>query len=439
MNIHFSGIGWIWNSALARFYLNLNQWIITGSDSTKTDITENLIKEWVVWIDKNEEINSNTDLLIYSEAVPETDIQRQSAKKLGVKQMTYFEALWKVTSKFKTIAVCGTHGKSTTTSMMWITMKELGLDPFVIVWTKVREFDNKNIHISQNPNNEFFAVEACEYRESFLSLNPFCVVLINCEYDHADYYTDFEMYKNAYKKLVAKIPENGYLIANCDEESVKEIVKTAKCNVIEVYPSKTKNLISPKVPWVHNQHNAEMAKQTILNLFENINEEDLNKSLSNFSWTWRRFDILWEVNGIEVIDDYAHHPTEIMTTMKTLEKYSHGRKKFVVFQAHQYSRTLELFDDFIDSFKSLKNTNSVLYITDIYEVRDTEEDKQKVSAEKLVNAIKKTGVEVEFSWDYNQTLNKILKNISSWDLLFTMWAGHVNEVAERFIQLRIKN
>ncbi len=439
MKIHFSGVGGIGISALARYFLS-NGCKVSGSDIDESALIKELKNEGISWVSPNENFSSDTDLHIYSEAVPKNDIQRIFSKDQGIKSISYFKALGEISEIHKTIAICGTHGKSTTTAMIGIAMKNLEQNALTIVGTKVREFNGKNVYLSknrfwasQNDHDKWFIVEACEYRENFLHILPFGIVLLNCEWDHIDYYKTFESYKNAYIKFIKKIPKDGFLVANFDDEIVREIAGNADCKIIPVYLSKIKNHIKLKVLGWFNQLNAELAKSALIETIGKEKQNEIISSLEKYAGAWRRFDILREKDGITVIDDYAHHPTEIIATLGSLEKYK-DKHIIIVFQPHQYSRTLELFDGFVKSFDSLKSFKHKLFITDIYEARDSDEDKALVSSQKLVENILKRGVDAEYSGNYESTLIKVNNIILPNTLLLTMGAGPVNEVSENFLK-----
>lgn len=470
MNIHFTGIGGIGMSALARYFLAKGD-SVSGSDSSISPLTNELQNEGVEWIDAHMPIPAETDLHIFTEAIPKDDVQMESAQHLQVISRSYFEQIGELSKQYKTIAICGTHGKSTTTAMTGIALSATDIDPLVIVGTKVREFGGKNIHIPntpsplaplpegegnselETPNSRLFIVEACEYRGSFLYIQPFGVVLTNCEHDHIDYYKTEESYIETFKNFVAKIPKDGFLVANFDDANVVEVAKSAQCTVIPVKLSEIKNPLTPKVPGWHNQLNAELSLAVCKEVLrtqnleletqkdENSQFSALSSQLSQYAGTWRRFDILGEKNGVTVIDDYAHHPSEIRATLKALKEYAKNKNLVVVFQPHQYSRTHKLFDDFVKSFveelhfdSGLSTIDYRLFITDIYEARDSEEDKKTVSAEMLADAIAKQGISAVYSGNYEQTLEKIKMVLHSGDVLITMGAGPVNQVAEMFLQ-----
>ena len=447
MKIHFSGIGGIGISALARYYLKKGHQV-TGSDLCPTSLTQDLENEGITMISAQENIPINTNFHIYSEAVPKTDIQRLSAKKNKIASLSYFKALGVLSSKYKTIAVCGTHGKTTTTAMIGSVLQKIQTKALIIVGSLLKEFNNTNIYFSKvKPDkskslytkivedtykSQWFVVEACEYRENFLWLNPFGVVLLNCDWDHIDYYKTFEVYKNAFIKLVKKIPKKGFLIVNFDDPVTRSIAIHAKCTVIPVSPSKIENLSSLKIPGVYNQYNAEFAKLTCQQI--DNNKRTINKYIEAFSGIWRRFDILGQKKKITIIDDYAHHPIEIKTVLKTLLTEFPQKKLCIIFQPHQYSRTYELLENFITAFDLLLDIEHILYITDIYEARDNAQTKQAVNSKILTDKIKERGLNCIYSGNYEETFNKMINLINNFDILFTMGAGPVNELSEKFFK-----
>lgn len=427
MKVHFSGVGGIGMSALARYFLSKAN-IVSGSDSSMSDLTNDLISEGMKWIDHKEEFDSDIDLHVYSEAVPAEDLQRKQASKIGLKSISYFQALGEISNNYFTIAVSGSHGKSTVTSMIGIAACQAGLDPLVIVGTKVREFDGKNIHFPQN-NEKYFVVEACEYRENFLGLSPDIMVLLNCEHDHHDYFKTEEEYLNAYRKLAEKTAK--IIVANGEDENVVKLLKGLESKTMFLNFSEITYPLNPQVPGTHNRFNAEIASLTISKLTDEKQLEIARKSLENFSGTWRRFERLGKFNNLECIDDYAHHPSEIEATLDSLAKTAAGKKRIVLYQAHQYSRTRHLFAETIESF--MKNPPELILLTDIYEARDSEEDKEAVSAQKLANYLKDKGLNAVYTGDYQKTEQYLQSVYQDYDYLLSMGAGPVYQVLLKLI------
>lgn len=430
MKIHCSGVGGIGMSALARYYMSQG-FSVSGSDSTRSDIVRELEEEGMLFVPSDETFSTECGFHVYSQAVACDDIQRAHALENNILSFSYFQALGEVSQGYKTIAICGTHGKSTTTAMIGIAAKNMKQPSMTVVGTKVKEFDGKNFYTYEG-DDKVFIVEACEYKRNFLHISPSIVVLLNCEHDHHDTYKTFQEYQQAFLDFCHRLPKDGVVIANIDDTGVCCLLPRIERKVISVSLENKKDIITPQVPGRHNQSNAEMAAAA-LRMITNNKEEEINKSLSDFSGTWRRFDILGHKEGIEYIDDYGHHPTEIKVTLIAFDEYAKSRRKIIMFQPHQYARTRNLFDDFITSFSLLANTNTKLFITDIYEARDTEEDKKAVNAKMLVEAIKKTGVDVEYIGDYELAYKKIEQEQKSGDVILSLGAGPINTVIKKLL------
>jgi len=221
--VYFIGIGGIWVSALARYYLS-EGYEVSGSDSTDSALVQSLISEWcdiIVWSDA-ERITQDMDLIIYSEAVPASQDELSKAWELWVKTLKYNDALWEVVNWYKLIAVTGTHGKSTTTSMISQILKNSDEDFKSIVWTLLKEFDGKNFYSRWTTG--YFAIEACEYKEHFLAYKPTLAVITNIEYDHADYFKTPEDYVNAYDRFIANIVSWGFCLINWQDKNCKTLI-----------------------------------------------------------------------------------------------------------------------------------------------------------------------------------------------------------------------
>lgn len=435
MKIHFIGIGGIGISALARIYKTQGH-TVSGSDMHTSELTEDLKKAGILIYEghQSENLENDTEYVIYTEAIPDENLEMKKARKLNIPCLTYFQALGEFAKDYKVIAIAGAHGKTTTTAMTALALIEGGLDPTVVVGTKIREFDNRNVRIGKS---KYLVVEACEYRESFLNLTPHILVITNVEAEHLDYYKNEENYLKAFEKLVQKVPRDGIIIVTDDENSLK-VTESARAQVIKCCIKKDeleitinhslKYKIPPlQVPGDHYKIDAGLAIAVGLNL--GVEEEILQKSLAEFKGTWRRFEFKGEKNGVTVIDDYAHHPTEIKATLKGTRQKFPDKKIICVFQPHQYSRTRELFNDFTKSFS---NCNQVL-IPNIYRVRDTDEDVKSVSAEKLVAEIQKESSNACYSNGFENTVESLGNILKQGDILITMGAGPVHEVGEMYL------
>lgn len=391
-NIFFVGIGGIGVSALARFFKSRG-FAVVGSDLSENSITNELVKEGIAVSIGHGDLPKDCDLLIYSEAVPLDNIELKKARDLNIPVMTYFEALGKVAESFHLVAVAGTHGKSTTTSMLGLILTAAGLDPTVIVGTKVNEFGGKNIRVGES---DLMLVEACEYRRNFLHLRPDLLGILNVEMDHLDYFKSYEDYEKAFHQLA---------------DQSKEVVWPDDLSEYEGELT---------VPGEHNLLNAAMAANLARKL--QVPELVIAKALKEFSGVWRRFEYCGTSCGALVYDDYAHHPSEITATLQAAREKHPDARIVAVFQPHQYSRTAALFDDFAESFDDADE----VIIADIYEARDTDEDKAKVSAEKLAEAIPHD--EVQHISGLDKIAHYLLDTLNEGDMVLVMGAGNITNL-----------
>lgn len=438
MKIHFIGIGGIGVSALAQYYLARKDYRVSGSDLASSEITR-LLKEKgaKVFTGKHKPGNLPDDvgLVVYSPAVLATNPELKKAKKLGVRNISYPEALGELTRRYFTIAVSGAHGKSTTTSMIAQILIKAGLEPTVIVGTKLKEFGNTNFHAGKG---KFLVIEADEWQASFLKYWPKVIVLTNIEREHLDYYKNLENILKTFSEYISHLPKKGLLIANAEDENIPKILPSAETYKIEKYSLKQKETRKIKkilpVPGSHNVSNALAALAAAR--FLGVPDEVSFKALSEFKGTWRRFEIKKGAIGAKrftIISDYGHHPTEIRATLAAVREKFPGKKIWCIFQPHQYQRTFYLFDDFVKVFSASligkKATLEKAIITDIYSVagREKAEIKKKVNSAKLVQAVNNEKAEYLPKKKIRSYLKKNLKNGR---VLIVMGAGDIYEIAE---------
>jgi UDP-N-acetylmuramate--alanine ligase len=375
MKIHFVGIGGIGVSALAQYYL-LNGHSVSGEDVvSKGEIIEKL-KEMGVNISKVD----SCDLVIYSPAVDRNQIKIKAPK-----IMSYPEALGEISKKYFTIAISGPHGKSTTTAMLSLILIEAGLDPTVIVGTKLKEFNGSNFRMG---HSQYLIIEACEHEASFLNYHPDIGVVLNIEADHLDYYQNIEKIREAFatfesqsKKVIKNVP----------------IIDDLKMNV----------------PGLHNKLNASFAVAVAREI--GISDEISFRAISKFSGTWRRFDE-HIYNNLIVIDDYAHHPTEILATIKSVREKYPGKKIYCFFQPHQHQRTFLLLNDFIDAFNQSLKIIDKLFLIDIYDVCGRESKDIKINSQEIAKMVE--GLEYIRKEDVSKKINEV-------DVVIFMGAGDI--------------
>ena len=425
MKVHFIGIGGIGVSALAQYYLEKGHQV-SGSDLNSSEITEFLrVKGARIYIGPQlaRTVLANIDLVIYSPAVQKNNPELMAAKKLGIKCQSYPEALGELTKKYFTIAVSGTHGKSTTTAMIALILIRAGLDPTVIVGTKLKEFKNSNCRVGKS---NYLVIEADEHFASFLNYWPKIIVLTNIEADHLDYYKNLQNILKTFKEYISHSSKDGVLIFNKNDKNILEITKnyigdTYGFSGKQNEAKKIKNIL--KIPGEHNVYNA-LAALTLARVLK-IPDKVTYKTLSEYKGAWRRFEIK-KLRSITVVSDYGHHPTQIRATLKAAREKWPKRKIWLVFQPHQHQRTFYLFKDFVMVFKKalLKHWVNKCIITDIYGVagREKKEIRKKVNSEKLVKAINKKDA---IYLPKQKILNYLKKNLGGGEVVIIMGAGDI--------------
>jgi len=421
-HIHFIGIGGIGASSLAQIFYEKKK-KISGSDKFRSSITDKLKKSGInVKIGHNaKNINKKHELVVFSPAIPSNNEELKEAKRLGIKAISYPEALGELTKNYFTIAIAGTHGKSTTTAMTALILEKNGLDPTVIVGTKVKQFKNRNYRVGKS---KYIVIEACEYKRSFLNIHPDILIITNLEADHLDYYKNFSDYESAFIELIGKISKTGYLVINRENKALQNLKKDTKIEIVEwSHDDENKINLKLKQPGKFNQENAQNAATAAQIL--NIPDSGIKKSLETFTGTWRRMEEKKKKGySCLFIDDYAHHPTEIDLTLNALrEKYS-NKKILAIFQPHQHSRTKLLLKEFGSSFIQADK----VIIPNIYEVRDTEEDIKSVNINDVVNEIKKHKIKAENGKGLEKTAEYIKENHKKWDVIVTMGAGDITTI-----------
>lgn len=435
--IHFVGIGGIGTSSLAQILHHQGK-KISGSDLTKSEITKSLkLSAIKIFIGHNESnINKNHQLVIYSPAIPPNNPELQKAKNLKIPIISYPEALGEITKNYYTIAISGTHGKSTVTALIALILEKAGLDPTVVIGTKLKEFKNQNYRVGKS---NYLVIEACEYRESFLHFHPNILIITNIEAEHLDYYKNLKKYKEAFIKLGKKIPHDGTIILNFDDKISATMKKNFKAQ-LQIFSSKKKTdwklidhqlkykkefsiNLHPQIPGDFNLSNAGFA--AIAGTTLNIPIKTIEKAIASYKGSWRRMEYKKIPKyKCQFIDDYGHHPTEIKLTLKAIREKHPQARILCVFQPHQYSRTYLLLKEFAKAF----NHADEVIIPNIYKVRDSEKDIQKISTEALVKAIANFHKKVYYCNGLKKTAAYIKKNCKRFDVIVTMGAGDIGKI-----------
>lgn len=411
-------------SALARLCLSEGK-NVSGSDVKKTAITEALEAEGVkmTYGQTGENVPEGVELVIYSEAVEKNNPERVAFKKAGAQMINYFDALGLFLNDYYLIAVAGSHGKTTTTAMLTEIMEAADLDPTAIIGS-LRTKTNSNFRAGKS---KYAIVEACEFRRDFLSLKPDILVITNIEYEHVDYYKNLEDVQKAFKELAEQVAEDGVVVSNTDDSHIvaalEGIDNVTKIDYTQYFDPLFEDLAAPGM---HNRMNA--AAAIAVASYLKIDIYLAREALKNFEGTWRRFQRKGEYKGAQVIDDYAHHPTEIKATLSTVRELFPEARIRAVFQPHSYSRTETLFDEFT---AELAKADEVLLLP-IYRARDKAE--QTVSSEKLQVAITGTNPAAKY-FDTKEAVESYLEGTTTaGDVIVVMGAGDITELASDLVK-----
>lgn len=446
-HIHFIGIGGIGMSGIAEVLLNLG-YKITGSDIKGSDTTMRLSGLGVaVFIGHSAENVNGADVVVYSSAVKNDNSEIISARERLIPVIPRAEMLAELMRMKYGIAIAGTHGKTTTTSMIATILSSHGMDPTVVIGGKLNSIGSN----AKLGKGEFLVAEADESDGSFLKLSPTITVVTNIDREHMDHYRDMDEVKGAYLTFINKIPFYGCAVLCMDHPNIQGLIPkvtrrhityglTAQADFsardMEVKRVKTSfdvwqrgrklGRVSVKVPGEHNVYNSLAAIAVAMEL--DMSFEETRDSIANFSGVERRFQVKGEYNGITFVDDYGHHPAEIKATLKAA-KAGWDNRVVAVFQPHRYSRTKDLFHEFLSAF----NDADILILTDIYPAG--EEKIEGVSSEALYNSIKAYGhrdvVYIPDKKDIPDYLNKITR---LGDIVITLGAGNIWQVVENMIQ-----
>lgn len=398
--IHFIGVGGIGVSGLARL-AHLRGATVSGSDMNASPLTlalNELGAQITIGHDSSQlylHSDAGPDLVVYSEAIPDSNVELKEAREKGMKCLNYFEALGDLSSQYRLIAIAGTHGKTTTTSMLALILIEAGMDPTVSVGSTLPEMDGMNARLG---TSDLLLVEACEYRRNFLPLKPELLGVLNMELDHVDYFKDEADYMSAFKEL---------------SEQSEEVIWP------EDYVEYEGELF---LPGAHNRMNAGMAAQLARRL--GIAQHAIAAVLKKFKGAGRRFEFKGEFNGADLFDDYAHHPSEIEATLEGLRERYPEEEVIVVFQPHQFSRVRQ----FLEGFKGAFGEADHVIIPNIYGARDSKEDREKVSAASLVEAIAEHHDSVVDGGGLEKTAQWLSDNLEEGQVLIVMGAGNVGEI-----------
>ena len=443
-NIYMIGIGGISMSGIAEILVKWN-YKVSGSNNTESSQTD--------WLEKNgvkvnighdaKNITKNIDLVVYTAAIHDDNPEIIRAKELGIPTVERGLFLGEITKLFKdTIGIAGTHGKTTTTSMVALSFLEAKLDPSIQVGAVLSNIDG-NYRVGKS---DYFIIEACEYCESYLNFKQKSAIVLNIDDDHLDYFGNIENIQKSFEKYVSHLPKDGFLILNADDERCYSLRLSTNANVItfgsgefadwwyedlefdeEGYPSYSayykginKGTIKLNITGVHNVMNS-LACIALCDAY-GIDINIVTKALLKFNGASRRLEFKGIFNGARVYDDYGHHPTEIMATVRGLKNKKYN-ESWVVFEAHTYSRFAEHLKEFANA---LVNFDHVI-IMDTYAAREI--NTYNVHEEDLMEELKKLGKDSIHISDYNEIVKYLKNNVKEKDVILTLGAGNVTQIA----------
>lgn len=449
MKIHFIGIGGISMSALAEICLNKN-YKVSGSDANESYLLDKLRSQGAeIFIGhKKEHISDDIDMVVYTAAVHPDNEELVAAKEKNKLTMNRAAFLGQIMREYKnSIAVSGTHGKTSTTSMLSTIFEYADLDPTILVGGNLSVIGG-NVKIG---SSDHFITEACEYVDSFLNFNPKISIVLNIEEDHLDYFSGIDEIKASFNKFGKLLPNDGYFIINGDDENTSDILHDVKATVIKYgreasndaiikniefneqgfgifeleYKGENLGKFELAVPGLHNIYNASAA---ILTAFvSSINLDTIRKNIQSYSGVGRRFEVRGNYNGALVVDDYAHHPTELKATLSAAKKMKKNTL-WCIFQPHTYTRTKSLLNEFAEAFYAADK----VIITDIYAAR--EDDPGDIHSKDLVEKLYQNHVDVTYISSFEDIEKYLRENVKDNDLVITAGAGPIYKVAESLIQ-----
>ena len=421
---HFIGIGGIGVSAAARLMLSRGV-KVSGSDRERSLITEKIEEEGAkVFVGHDaKHLPEKCDLVVYSPAVPDENPELVVALERGVQTLSYPEALGMISRGMRTVAVAGTHGKTTTTAMIAGVLVGAHKDPTVIVGSILKSGTN---FISGK--SDLFVVEACEYKRSFSSLSPEILVITNIDNDHLDYYGSIEGVQKAFAEMVEKVPEHGAIVCDPSDQLVAPVLSNAIAKIVDY----TKENLTATLA-VSGEHNIKNAKAALaVARILGVDEKSACTYLAEFQGTWRRMEYKGELStGALVYDDYAHHPTEIKATLQGFRAKYPDKNIRVIFQPHLYSRTKLLLNDFAQSFG---DANEVI-VAPIYAAREPNDTtiNAEILAQHIIDAQKIPGLRSWAMIDFVTIENYLRETATPNDIIITIGAGDIFKVGEAVI------
>ena len=418
--VHIVGIGGIGISAVAHMLLagnpriGLSPCVVSGSDAATSLVSQRLQEKGATIFAGHEasHVPEDADCVIHTAAVGDENPEIIRAKKLDIPLLTYSQMIGIISKDFYTIAVSGTHGKTTTTAMLGKVLVDGGLDPTIIVGSLLKE-SGSNLVLG---NSNYLVIEADEYKKSFHSLNPSVLVVTNIDEDHLDFYKDLSDIQSSFSELAQRIPKDGLLVCNSKDPHLASVIEGVQSDVADY--SEEELSVQLKVPGSHNRENAKAALAVAR--FLNISEEKALASLAEFSGTWRRFEYRGTMpTGALVYDDYAHNPQKVRAALAGAREAFPDKKITVVFGPHLYSRTKLLLKEFGISFAPVDR----VIVTDIYAAREVFDP--TIHSRDLVTEIQKHHTDVSYIPDFEAITADLMAHTDSESVVILVGAGDI--------------
>ncbi len=445
--VHFIGIGGISMSGIAEMLLSFG-YQVTGTDIKETNLTQKLTGKGAhILYGHHPEMIKDADMVVYTAAVKEDDPERIMTQKLNKPTLERAEFLGQISQNYENcLCISGTHGKSTTTGMVSSIFLEANLNPTIQIGATMNKIKG-NSYIG---STKYLIMEACEYVDSFLHFHPTSEIILNIDDDHLDYFKNIANVKNSFTKYINLLPDDGLAVLNVDDANINDIIP----NITKPYLTygikneaayTAQNIsqdkhgfyqfdiyhqgnllthIELKINGYHNIYNALAAFVLAQHYIKDM--AIIKKGLETYTGVDRRFQFLGEYNGAAIYDDYAHHPTEIASTLASAKTIFH-HQTWAVFQSHTFSRTQAHMQEFADILAQFDN----IVIAPIYPAREI--NTFGVSAEQLVDKIKQQNPHVVYKADFAQIVDYLKNNVQPDDLVITIGAGPINEVAYQLV------
>ncbi len=440
-SVHFIGIGGVSMSALAHILLN-NKVSVSGSDSTSSYVTDKLEAAGAkICIGQKAENIENPDLVVYTAAIANDNPELCAAREKGIKTLERADFLGQLMEQYEyPVSISGTHGKTTTTSMLSCVFLKAQLDPTILVGGEFSQIGS-NYHIG---TKKYMIFEGCEYVDSFLKFKPNAAIILNIDADHLDYFSGIEQIKQSFNKFLKLIPATGFAVINCDDENVNNSLDGVQCELVtygkngiwhyenvsfnndgcgefDVYnKSDFVAHVKLNVPGMHNVSNA-LAVFACSAKF-GIDTKTIADGIADFDGAKRRFEYKGSFNGADVYDDYAHHPTELAATIKTAKNIAKG-KVWSVFQPHTYSRTNALLNEFAETL----TLSDEVIVTEIYAAR--EKNTIGISGKDLAEKIKTA----KFIDGFDNIAEYLKNNVNKDDIVLTIGAGTITNLSSKLL------